>query len=101
MNRYQREALAEIQAKSDARLLRLAAGLRDVLSDLPVGKRPRLSSRLMVSHRFPEAIRNARRLYEALREIDITEPSAANDEEIARLEDEATAALTALVEDMK
>ena len=102
MNRYQREALAEIQAKSDARMLRLAAGLSKVMGELPpLGKRPRLSRRLQAGRGILEATRNARRLYEALREIQITELNSDTEERLSALEDDAVAALTALVEDMK
>lgn len=101
MNRYEKEALADIQANSDKRLEALTGTIAKLMDDLPVGTRPRLSRRIKSGIGMYRAVDASRRLYEALCALKAMPSTPDTDDLILDLEDRAGGALFELVEALK
>lgn len=102
MNRYEKEALADIQAQTSARLEGLGLALSKLMDEgLPVGKRPRLSRRIRTSLGMYRAVEAATRLLGALIVLKAIPLDESTESVILDNEDKAVGALLELVEAMK
>lgn len=100
MNKYEKEALADIQSATDQKMVDLGRTVGKLVDAamLPLGKRPRLSRRIRSGMGMYRTTDAARRLYEAMCALKAIPSTEDTDEVIAELEDRAAAALFELVE---